>query len=163
MYNLNAEFDKCKSMLDAIEVPYNKGVSVSINTRAHSRFGQARKRQGVYSININVDLLDERNPIDMLHDTIIHELLHTCPDCMNHGEKWKQWALKVNRKYGMDIKRCTSVKDAGLQVFTGIKANWIVKCDKCGREYVYQRAGKVVQNPEKYRCHCGGKLTAKHG
>lgn len=104
-----------------------------------------------------------RNPISALHDTIIHELLHTCPDCMKHGDNWKRWALKVNRKYGMDIKRCSSAEEAGLQVFTAKKANWIVTCNKCGQEYVYQRAGKVVQSPERYRCCCGGCLTVKHG
>lgn len=163
MYNLNIEFDKCKSMLDTIEVPYDKSVTVSVNTRAHSRFGQTRKKMGVYSINVNVDLLDERNPVSALHNTIIHELLHTCPDCMNHGEPWKRWALRVNRKYGTNIKRTSSVQEIGLEVFTQKKANWIVTCDKCRHEYIYQRAGKVVQHPEQFKCVCGGTLTVKHG
>lgn len=163
MYNLNVEFDKCKSMLDAIEVPYDRGVTVSVNTRAHSRFGKTRKKMGVYSINVNVDLLDERNPVSALHNTIIHELLHTCPNCMNHGEPWKRWALKVNCKYGMNIKRTSSVQEIGLEVFTKKKANWIVTCNRCRHEYIYQRAGKVVQHPERFKCVCGGALTVKHG
>lgn len=42
--------------------------------------------------------------------TIVHELLHTCEGCFNHGAKWKYYAEVMNNKYGYQITRIYSHK-----------------------------------------------------
>lgn len=38
------------------------------------------------------------------------------------------------------------------------QANYIIICNNCGKKIYRQRESKVIKNPEKYRCKCGGKL-----
>ena len=37
-------------------------------------------------------------------NTIYHELLHTLPNCQNHGKVWKMYANQVNKLTGLNIK-----------------------------------------------------------
>lgn len=115
MKNLEEYAIRCMEELDAIGIEYGNIVEVKANTRAKKRWGQCKAIPGGYSINISVALLDERNNEQGLKETIIHELLHSCKGCMNHGEKWKRLAQKVNRAYGYNIKRCSSAEDKGVQ------------------------------------------------
>lgn len=102
---------ECMYELDLLGIPYAEIPKErwTVNTRAKSRLGQARKRNGEYSINISADILHDKYPLEFLKNTVIHELLHTCKGCMNHGEKWKAYAEKVNAKYGYNIERCVSM------------------------------------------------------
>lgn len=153
----------CMHELEAIGIEYGAIIEVKENTRAKSRWGQCKRIPGGYSININKILLDERNSEQGLKETIIHELLHSCKGCMNHGTSWKSLAEKVNRAYGYNIKRCSSSEDKGVYEETKhIKTrlvNYIIKCDKCGHTYTRTRMSKAVRHPERYRCGCcGGNL-----
>lgn len=77
--------------------------------------GQCRYRNGSYTINISCRLLEESVPREILKQTVLHEILHTCKNCMNHKTEWKEVANQVNRAYGYNIKRCTSAEELGLQ------------------------------------------------
>jgi len=115
MRDLEAIAYECMEKLDALEIPYGNVTEISVNTRAKSRWGQCRhKPDGTHTININVELLDESNDIRGLENTIIHELLHTCPGCNNHGPIWKTYAEKVRAAYGYDIKRCSDAAEKGI-------------------------------------------------
>ena len=103
-----AEF--CMELLDEIYIPYTRPENFTVNTRA-KRWGLCSLRGGKYYIQINVTLLDERNSDEGLINTIIHELLHTCPDSMDHGYRWKYYAYRVQRDLGYDIKRTSSEED----------------------------------------------------
>ena len=97
----------CMEMLDEINIPYCEPESFTINTRAR-RWGQCKyiRASGKFYININITLLDERNGEDGLINTILHELLHTCPGCMNHGAEWKKWAEKCGKSMATTSKDC---------------------------------------------------------
>ena len=106
---------ECMEKLDALAIPYGNVTEISVNYRAKSRWGQCRHgKDGTHSININAELLDERNDVRGLENTILHELLHTCPGCNNHGEIWKTYAEKVNAAYGYNIKRCSDAYEKGI-------------------------------------------------
>ena len=110
---LNAVAEICLEKLDAIGVPYGKITEFTINTRAKKRWGQCRKcPDGTYKININVALLDKKC-IDGLVETLMHEIIHTCPGCMNHGPEWKKWADLVGKEYGYSITRTKSAEELG--------------------------------------------------
>lgn len=153
----------CMEMLDEIHVPYGKVETFTVNTRAR-RWGQCKLEYGKYYISINATLLDERNSEDGLINTLLHELLHTCPGCMNHGPKWKFYGEQVRRIYGYNIKRTSSEEDK--EVTTGnlnIKESeykYYIYCEKCG-ELIERKKRKcsTTEAPWRYQhIGCGGKL-----
>lgn len=164
MRDLNAVAKECMKMLDDIGIKYGKVVEFKVNTRAHKRWGQCKYITGGYSININKIFLDEKNDINGLKNTIIHELLHTCKGCMNHGPEWKRLASKVNNAYGINIKRCSSANEKGINKCTKpmrkiIKYKYEVQCKECGHIYKRTKMSNVVQYPEQYYCgYCHGEL-----
>lgn len=164
MRNLNAVAKECMKMLDNIGIKYGNIKEIKVNTRAKKRWGQCELVPGEgYSININIVLLDERNDINGLKNTIIHELLHSCDGCMNHGEKWRLLANKVNDVYGLNIKRTSNSDEKGIDKSTIVKSQVVYKyeiqCIDCGHVYKRAKMSTVIQHPEEYRCsHCGGKL-----
>lgn len=161
MRNLDDYAIQCMEELDAISIEYGNIIEVVANTRAKKRWGQCKAIPGGYSININAILLDERNDEQGLKETIIHELLHSCKDCMNHGSKWNYLAQKVNSAYGYNIKRINSAAEKGVSEETRpYMEKYTVKCNKCGYIYTRARKTKLIQYPEHYRCGCcGGSLS----
>lgn len=157
MKNLNMLVMDCKTELDNLNIEYGFIQSVTINTRAKKRWGMCTKEgEGVYKIEISSKLL--KDDVEDIHakNTIIHEILHTCDGCLNHGKEWQKLANKVNNAYGYNIKRTTSYAEKGIERPT---ANYIVKCPCCNAKWEYMRMTKTVQFPNKYQCSkCKEKL-----
>ena len=158
MRNLTEYALKSMECLDNIGIKYGNIIDVTVNTRAKSRWGQCKAVPGGFSININQSLLDERNSEEGLINTIIHELLHTCEGCMNHGSNWKRLAEKVYREYGYNIKRTSSAAEKGVDNETRqqkqIKHKYV--CKGCGQVITRERESKFTQNYDKYLCaRCG--------
>lgn len=172
MRDLNKIARECMEELDSIGIPFSIVLEWTINTRAKKRWGQCRKINGYYFININEDLLREDSSLAGLKNTIIHELLHTCPGCMAHNAMWNKWASKVHRELGYDIKRTSSAEEKGLseelrerrateeKERIARKIKYKATCNGCGSTGYYQRWTKFLANPGNYRCgRCGGKYT----
>ena len=169
MRNLEQYGKQCIENLNAIGIYPNDILEFRINTRAKKRWGQACKKSGVYSININVLLLQDDCPERALLETLYHELLHCVDDCMNHGEKWQELAELVNDCYMVNITRASSdeeklgveyasevreVKQQSLKIFA-------VQCVDCGNKCTRHgmRSPQWYAHPERYQCSkCGGKL-----
>ena len=160
MRNLNAFANRCMNELNSIGVPYRQAEFV-INSRAVKRWGQCSlKRDGSFIIQISSVLLDENNSEYGLKQTIIHELIHTCPGCMNHGKIWKKYASMCD-KIGYSISRCTSSDELGVSSnsINERKVKHLVRCKNCGLEYKHYRKCGVVERPDSYRCgKCKGNL-----
>ncbi len=93
----------------------------------------------------------------LLRETLLHELLHTCPGCRDHGDRWKSYAALVNGRMGTNIQRTVKVEGE----FTPLRreeVKYVLRCQSCGREITRMRMCKVVRAPWRYRCLCGGKL-----
>ena len=155
----------CMEMLDEIAVPYSPVEKFTVNTRA-SRWGLCSLRGGKYYIQINVTLLDDRNGEDGLINTLLHELLHTCPGCMNHGPNWKFYAEKVRRNYGYDIKRTSDNEEkevtTGNLNFKRREYKYFLYCEKCGKLIARRkRLCDLTEYPYlwKHGSGCGGKLV----
>lgn len=139
--------------------------SIIINNRAKSRFGCCKKiKKGLtetFEIELSHRLLDCEQVF--IKQTLAHELLHTCPGCDNHGEKWKAYAVKMNQAYGYNIKRTDTAEQLGIKEDSEakrlpLKENYILVCKKCGTRICRTRMSNVVKYPSSYRCRCGGKL-----
>lgn len=160
---LNNAIAEAKALCDSLNIPYGNIKWVKINTRAKSRWGQCKLlKTGGFEIQIADVLLDPHTSHEALMDTVIHEVLHTCPGGMTHKGAWKMYADKVNRNTQYNIKRCTSAAEKNLTDSTAqIKrelAKYEVTCLKCGSIYRYKRAGTVVQSlltkPINSYCSC---------
>ena len=160
MYDLREELETCKRMLDYCNIPYGDIAECISNTRAKARWGQCKRTPKGYSININVDLLDERNPKPALWNTLCHELLHSAPGCMNHSSLWQEYANRLNKEFFLKIARTSSCEEKGVTYHreNNKAPKYTVHCLACGHMYKYNRAGKVIQHPERFRCSCGGRL-----
>lgn len=162
------DFDKlienCLLELDKTGIKYGNVTKWKINTRAKKRWGQCRvlPDEKGFEISISKRLLDDNVPDKSAKSTIIHELLHTCKGCRDHGTEWKKLASVVNSELGYNIKRCTSAAEQGIFEENTVKqAKYAVRCLKCGKIYERERKSKLIKNPHRYRCGvCGGKLGA---
>lgn len=139
-----------------IPVSSNINSNITINTRAKGRFGQCKKRNGGYLIEISEHLTQAENKY--IKQTIAHEVLHTCPNCMNHGLTWKAYAMKMNMYYGYEISRTNSCENMGIVSPRIENAKYIIVCKNCGKKLYRQRESKTIKNIERYHCKCGGKL-----
>ena len=127
---------------------------VRINTRARRRLGCCYYQSGRYWIEVSQAVLEDE---DLLKQTLVHELLHTCPKCRDHGPKWKAYAQTVNEKLGYRIERTVKTETpAGSLRHEEIK--YILECQSCGAQIKRMRMSKAVKSPWRYRCPCGGKL-----
>ncbi len=139
-----------------LQVPVSPQIlpQVQVNTRAKRRLGCCRFQEETYTIEVSAGIL--QSP-DLLKETLLHELLHTCPGCRNHGPLWKSYAAVVNQALGTSIQRTVKVEEA-FSPLRREEVKYVLRCQSCGREIKRLRMCKVVKAPWRYRCLCGGKL-----
>lgn len=152
---VNRLLSECKVILDDCKIPYNKSINtVNINNRLTRTLGQCKKTGRIYTIEISGHILESSD--DKLKEVILHELIHSCPKCMNHGTQWKAYADIVNRKHGYNIKRVASSSNFK---YDKQEKKYKIKCKNCGSIYVRRRKCNLVNYPERFRCgKCGGRL-----
>ena len=167
--------NECLTEMKAVGINVPNKIKFIVNTRAKSRFGQCSydRIAKAYTIDINVDLLNEKCPLISLKETLFHEIIHTLPNCMNHGSEFKRYASIVNRKYGTNVTRCSTTKEKyGIEYAKEIaerdekkkkpKVKYELFCENCGKvraSGMYQRMPKWYAHAERYHCSvCGGHL-----
>lgn len=143
--------------LRTLSIPISGKINpaVAVNSRAKRRLGCCRKQGDRFTIEVSSLLLSDES---RLTQTLAHELLHTCPGCQNHGERWKAYAGVVNAAWGMEIARLSPPIDneqAPLRVDT---VKYVLQCESCGKQFLRTRLCPLVRHPEHYRCTCGGAL-----
>lgn len=168
---LEVVFRECIDELNAIEIPFGRISKITVNYRAKSRWGQCVRREDVYgfvySINIRAELVHPDAYEKGLKETIIHEILHTCPDCFCHTGEWKRLADLVNDCYGYNVKRAASAADLGMTEFyckheevKRMQWKYTVVCKKCGKVVaVRNRECDITKFPALYtHTTCGSHL-----
>ena len=104
MKNLDELFNQAKNICISLNIPISNNISVKYNGRIRKCWGYCKCTNGQYEINI-MRLLGEDNTInyDTVISIILHELLHTCPNCMNHGKLWKSYKKLIENHYDYKI------------------------------------------------------------
>ena len=156
--DLSAAVQDCLRLLAQCGIPVGKIREIYPDTRSRRRWGVCRKEQdGSFRIGISVRLLEEDVPLRSLQQTILHELLHTAPGCMDHTGTWKRYAGLLNRTYGFSIRRATAAEDLGAPDDPRVRYRF--RCAGCGAEQLRYRACAFTRHPDHYRCsRCGGKF-----
>ena len=153
----NEYLEKAISMIKALHIPVSIAINpdVVVNERATKIWGRCKRNPNKsYDIEINIRLLAEAND-DAIIEIMLHEVLHTCPDCLNHGPLWKQYAKEVNKAYGINISRTSSAEALGVER----KYKYHLQCENCGGDIYRQNKSDMVKYPNFYHCaKCGGNL-----
>lgn len=155
-----AELDKLMEELCAalreLGIPISQKLDshVKINTRAKRRLGCCYFTQTGCVIEVSAGILNQR---ELLRLTLVHELLHTCPGCRNHGVKWKAWAQRAGAAMDLDIRRTVPVEGEAAPLRQE-EVKYVLVCEACGARIPRKRMSKAVKRPWQYRCQCGGKL-----
>ncbi|HEY5562736.1 MAG TPA: SprT-like domain-containing protein [Clostridiaceae bacterium] len=140
-----------------IPVSNNIDPKVTVNSRAKGRFGQCKKREDKFLIEISSSL--ELAEVHKIKQTLAHEILHTAPECFDHQALWKRYAAKMNRTYGYAISTTNSCAKMGIEEEVGGK--YTITCQTCNHKNYRDRVSNVIKHPEKYHCSCGGRLTVE--
>lgn len=164
MKNLWKLYSECVTELIRINMDISDRITeVKPNGRLRTVLGKCKynRRTGNYSIEINTCLLTDEAETQAAKETIVHELIHTCPGCMNHGYEWKRRGDRVSRMLGYDVCRLRDIdtlNNWGVEVKQETYKYALV-CNDCGNQYKQKRWSKSLENPSKYRCgKCHGCL-----
>ena len=161
------DFDKLLSVVSkharAAGVPISGNIDpkVRVNSRAKRRFGMCKKSGSGFIIELSQVLLDA--PEMSARQTIAHELIHTCPGCLNHGNDFNRYAGIMNEKYGYSISRTSSPEELGIKEDQSA-AKYIIKCRRCGNTITRMRKSALLSQLDRCRCTlCGGSLYLAGG
>ena len=127
---------------------------VRVNSRAKRRLGCCFYREGRCFLEVSESILENEA---LLRTTLVHELLHTCPGCRNHGPQWKAWAQRVQEALGYQIQRTVPV-EGEARPLRHEEVKYVLECQSCIARIPRMRLSKAVKAPWRYRCPCGGKL-----
>lgn len=145
----------CREQLEELGIEYGDIYNVKVNSRAKSRWGRCSSNYYGFEIEISDRLLaDDIDDMATLN-TMMHEVLHTCDNCMNHGKEWQRLADIVNKAYGYNIKRTTSADEKGIVYESRESYHYIVHCNGCKHQWKYKRHSKIVDCCERNAATCG--------
>ena len=158
--------EECLRQLSALDIETGHAIEgIRENKRARKRLGCCKliREGGRSAFVIEISSMLEGCSDKIIKDVIFHELLHTCPGCLNHGPGWKALAQRVNHAWGADIRVRIDIEDIpGLAREPEGEASYKyeVRCGGCGRRFYRMRRSRITDHPENYRCgSCGGALT----
>lgn len=152
----------CSRRLLDIGIPLGGVNLVESNSRMHSYWGRCSRRVGYKRFDIDIAerllLSADDEGVDIV---VIHELLHTCEGCMNHGPMWKHWGTIVCNALGFHITRLSSADDLGSDPTELIKLGYkACQCMDCGNIVVKKSECDFIKHYERYTCGiCGGAFT----
>lgn len=115
MRDLQAIAQGCLKQVDALHIPRAKEITFAWNPRFKRLWGRCKFTvQQEYIIELNCVFQDESTERSGLQNTLLHEILHTCKGCMNHGAQWKAYAKQIQDAYGIVLKRTGSAWEKGI-------------------------------------------------
>ena len=160
--------DYMRMLNEAIDVVHGLGIEtghiigVKLNYRAKNRLGRCTRNNifCTYTLEFNHLIFSDEADEDAIMNVLIHEILHTCKDCMTHKGEWKRLANIVNANTKYNITRCANYESLGIEdPKEEKKHNYVFVCEDCGQVIIRERASKFTRNYHAYRCgKCGGEL-----
>lgn len=138
---LQTLFDEVKNEIKEI-VPFSPYIhnTITINHRKTALGTCKRYNYGMFQIGISKYLLkcDEK----LIKETLIHELIHTCKNCFNHGYNFIKYAQKVNNMLNYRIV----VINRDKQFSEKIQYKYEITCVECGAKFYRHRLPKNINN-----------------
>lgn len=144
--------------------PSNQIICFKENRRAKKRLGCCKKEKSLMQEKfiIEVALVMQTETDEKIKEILIHELLHTCKGCFNHGPAWKALAQKVNQAYGYKISTYVDTRQLNIDKPAPPKYKYKITCSSCKTAFYRQKRSKLIEKPQRYRCgKCGGRLIVR--
>ena len=117
--------------------------------KSSKAYGMCKKQAGcfgkvnTFEIKFN-NIMLKINKKECL-ETIIHEFIHTFPNCYNHSKYFHFYANKLNKEFGTNIGTYCS-KEVSKKMKNFISARHIVVCLKCGAEIKYVKRNRLIES-----------------
>lgn len=157
---LNRIFNECYKQLQDIGIPLGK-VGKVVLVHKFSLWGRCVNLLDEYKIEIDSLLMKPKYERG-LRTVIMHELLHTCPNCITHSKEWKQYAKIVTDTCGYSINVTDDYYQLGISTKDYIRylqPKYAFECLNCGLVVAKSRACHMTKHYVLYRCSsCGGFL-----
>lgn len=148
-------FREAYKEVKVLGLPVGELKKIQINNRLTVTLGRCKKTNSGYIIEIAEYLLKEAPDKD-IKNTMVHELIHTFPKCLNHGHEFYKYANILNEKYGYNISRAN---ETPWRKADSSNYKYMFKCSGCGQIIVRQRKSRFTEHPELYTCgSCGEKF-----
>jgi len=150
------------SELGYSEIESNK-YSLDFDRRSVNRLGCCSKiNENSFNIKLNEKYAKYATDRE-LAGIIMHEFIHSLNNCMNHGADFKLAAQNINSSLGYDIT--TTKKDINqnykqMLIDTSVY-KYSITCKNCNKINHRQRKSKIINNPQDYKCKCGGSLIVQ--
>lgn len=142
---------------EAERLGYNTKSPALFMYKSTCRWGTCRTVRGTSYIGLNEVFL---NDPEKSRDTLIHELAHSLVPKDGHGSKWHSIGDNIGKKWSIEMSRCSSDEEIGLEMPKKETDKYTIECPKCKMQWHYMRMTKVVKAPETYRCgRCNQKLV----
>ena len=162
MKDYMAMFNEALEVVCDLGIETGEIVEVKLNYRAKNRLGRCTRNNifCTYALEFNHLIFSDEADEDAVMNVLIHEILHTCKDCMTHKGEWKRLANIVNTNTRYNITRCANYESLGIESpKEERKHNYVFVCEDCGQVIVRERASNFTKNYHEYRCgKCGGKF-----
>ena len=162
MYNLHALLRKALEMCDKEGIPYRTISSIKMNGRLSRAWGRCKHKRGsdIFTIEICKTIADDTiTPESGALAIILHEIIHTCEGCWNHGSLFKSYGDRFT-KYGYtDIgNACTDAVALQMDVEKyELSKKYICKCERCGYTITQNKASHFITHMSSYtHTGCGG-------
>lgn len=144
--DIQEEIKECLSIIDHLGIERKNAIyTVAISNRMTKTLGYCKRiklKPLTFQITISANHLLASDPQEV-HDTIMHEVLHSMPECMNHGPKWQMYGRMIKKfepKY--TIERLST--DPTYKQFLQNTAKYIISCKHCGWKTSYQKRTKSI-------------------
>lgn len=166
MRNYTAIMHDCMQELGSIGLStYSKRiVSITINNRLSRSLGRCRRIGRDFFIELAGKVARDDVDLHFIKNIIMHELVHTMPECFNHGYMFQRTAAIINKRLGYNVGTHETAEN---MIAAGVKpinkkeeAKYAICCGKCGKTVAYrQKKCGLTDNPGNYtHTGCGGKL-----
>lgn len=115
----------------AVGIPFIKPRRVTYKHLEHVHAWCVRKEDGSFELEIDSSFLDRSVPVRELKTLMMHELVHTCPGCMDHNKQFFQYTKKMH-DFDPDYQKSGATNSPYIYKRHFKFKNKLI-CPKCGR------------------------------
>lgn len=161
MKDLYKLFDSALAMCDEVGIPYGTIFNIRINNRLSRAWGRCLSQDGRKTFWIEIQgkfAKDEFSTDKAVIAVIIHEIIHTCEGCWNHGAQFMEYGQRITDRFGIKVAAHDSAEDLTVDsIAWNASKKYEVKCN-C-RSICKDRMCDIIKYPHTYTCRlCHGNF-----
>lgn len=161
MKDLNRLLDSALAMCDEVGIPYGTIKEIKLNNRLSRAWGRCLTSDGRKTFWIEIQgkfAQDEFSTDKAVIAVIIHEIIHTCEGCWNHGSQFMAYGKLITDRFGIKVAATDSPENLTVDSIAWNRSKkYEVKCN-C-RSIYKDRMCDIIRFPRTYTCnYCHGNF-----